>query len=51
MMLLVVPAWVLFGVPLNRPVLVLSESHDGLFDDVENVNVLPSGSLAVGVNE
>jgi hypothetical protein len=38
------------GVPLSRPVLVLNVAHAGLLR-MENVSVLPSGSLAVGWNE
>ena len=43
-----VPAAV--GVPVRRPVVVLNEAHAGRFAML-NVSVLPSGSLAVGVNE
>jgi len=38
------------GVPVSRPVLELKVAQLGRFAIV-NVNVLPSGSLAVGVNE
>jgi hypothetical protein len=38
------------GVPLSFPVDVLKLAQEGLFA-MENVSVLPSGSLAVGVNE
>ena len=43
-----VPAAV--GVPCRRPVLVVNVAHAGRFA-IANVNVLPSASLAVGVNE
>ena len=46
-MLLVVPTLLTVGVPCNRPVVVLNVAHDGRFV-IANVNVLPSGSLAVG---
>jgi hypothetical protein len=41
---------VALGVPDSRPVLVLNVAHAGLLR-MENVSVLPSGSLAVGWNE
>ena len=44
------PTWLAAGVPCNRPVVVLNVAHDGLFA-IAYVNVLPSGSLAVGWNE
>jgi hypothetical protein len=47
-MLANVPAAV--GVPDNRPVVVLNVAQLGRFA-IANVSVLPSGSLAVGVNE
>ena len=46
-MLLNVPTLLAVGVPCNRPVVVLNVAHEGAFV-IENVNVLPSGSLAVG---
>ena len=46
-MLANVPAAV--GVPWSRPVLAVNVAHAGRFVIV-NVRVLPSGSLAVGVN-
>jgi hypothetical protein len=46
-MLLYVPTCVDVGVPCNRPVDVLNVAHGGAFV-IENVNGLPSGSLAVG---
>jgi hypothetical protein len=38
------------GVPVSRPVVALNVAHAGRFV-IANVSVLPSGSLAVGVNE
>jgi len=38
------------GVPLNWPVAVLKLAHDGLLP-IENVSVLPLGSVVVGVKE
>src|SRR5690242_423276 len=46
---LVVPTSPIAGVPVSAPVLVLNDAHAGLFAML-NVNELPSGSLAVGVN-
>ena len=46
-MLLNVPTLLAVGVPCNRPVVVLNVAHEGAFV-IENVNVLPLGSLAVG---
>ena len=46
-MLLNVPTLLAVGVPCSRPVVVLNVAHDGRFA-IENVNGLPSGSLAVG---
>ena len=43
-----VPTLAVPGVPDNFPVVVLNEAHEGLFVML-NVNVLPFGSLAVGV--
>jgi hypothetical protein len=46
----VVPTSPAPGVPCSKPVEALNVAHDGLFAML-NVNVLPSGSLAVGRNE
>ena len=46
-MLLNVPTLLAVGVPCSRPVVVLNVAHDGAFV-IENVNVSPSASLAVG---
>jgi hypothetical protein len=44
-----VPTFALVGVPASRPVLPLNVAQLGRFV-IENVSVLPSGSLAVGWN-
>jgi hypothetical protein len=49
-MLPYVPTWLVEGVPCSRPVDALNVAHDGRFV-IENVSVLPSGSLADGWNE
>ena len=46
-MLLFVPTLLAVGVPCNGPVVALNVAHEGRFA-IENVNALPSGSLAVG---
>ena len=45
-----VPTFAAAGVPLNWPVLVLKLAHEGLLL-IENVSVLPLGSVVVGVKE
>ena len=44
------PTWAAVGVPVNLPVAVLNDAHDGLFWIV-NVSADPSGSEAVGWKE
>ena len=46
----VVPICVSAGVPASAPVSSSNEAHAGALA-IENVNVSPSGSLALGVNE
>ena len=45
-----VPTLAAAGVPLNRPVLVLKLAQEGLLL-IENVSVLPLGSVVVGMKE
>ena len=45
-----VPIWACVGVPESWPVVALKLAQDGWFV-IENVSALPSGSLAVGLNE
>ena len=44
------PTFAAAGVPLSWPVFALNVAHDGRAEML-NVSVLPSGSLAIGVNE
>ena len=44
------PTFAAAGAPLSRPLTVLKLAQEGLLA-MENVRVLPEGSVAVGVNE
>lgn len=46
--MLLVPAWILVGVPVSEPSDGLKSAHSGLLV-IENARVLPSGSLADGL--